>query len=345
MSLPPLPDYLSPSASPKRQGLGILLWLIIPLLLGLILAPLAVPTPEKPAVGLIRLETDIWYLSAWLVKQEIAEARADDRVKAVVIIIDSPGGEVAPTQDMFLEVLSLRQEMPVVGSINGMAASGGYYLALATDPLYAKPSSTIGNIGVWGFAPSEIGVTEEVLASGPFKLTASNPEQFLREIEGIKQEFIGTTTLMRGDRLTLTPAEISQGFAYPGRLAVQYGLIDKLASEADAVAEAARQAGLDDYDTIDLEEIVVTRLQAEADASGAQGLPLGLPNYQAELLTQNQVPGSSTTSPAETGSPTLENGVPWFFQPWLGTANPLTGQRNLPPGIYLLYDVSLGGEQ
>ncbi|HNB54893.1 MAG TPA: S49 family peptidase [Anaerolineales bacterium] len=335
MSLPPLPDY--PTAPPKKQGSGILLWLIIPLALGLILAPLAVPKPEKPAIGLIRLETDIWYLSAWFVKEEIAEARANDRVKAIVLVIDSPGGEVAPTQDMFMEILSLRQEMPVVGSINGMAASGGYYLALATDPLYAKPSSTVGNIGVWGFAPTEIGVTEAVLASGPFKLTASNPEQFLREIEGIKQEFIGTTQLMRGDRLTISAADISQGFAYPGRLALQYGLIDKLASQADAVAEAARQAGLEDYEVLDLEKVVTDRLLAEQAASdGAVG---ELPNVQT--------PDFANTAPSETG--VSSQAVPWLFQTWIGAPNPLTGERNLPPGIYLLYDVSFatqnGGEK
>jgi len=335
MNLPPPPDYPSLPPPPKRQGLAS--WLLIPLSLGLILAPLLVRAPEKPAVGLIYLETDIWYLSAWLIKQEIAEARENERVKAIVFVIDSPGGEVAATQDMFLEFLSLRQEMPVVGSINGVAASGGYYLALATDPLYAKPSSTIGNIGVWGFAPPEIGVNEAVLASGPFKLTASNPEQFLREIEGIKQEFIGTTQLMRGERLTLTPAEISQGFAYPGRLALEYGLIDAIASQAEAVAEAARQAGLDTYDILDLEEIVIDRLLAEEAANGsAQGYPPGLGSL-------NSVPGADNAAPAEGGESLPGSGTPWFFQPWLGAANPLTGQRNLPPGIYLLYDVRFGG--
>lgn len=333
-----LPDYPPLPQPPKRQGPGIMLWLIIPLLLGLLLAPLAVPTPEKPAVGLIHLESDIWSLSAYLVKLEIAEARENDRIKAVVLVLDSPGGEVAPTQDMFLEMLSLRQEMPVVGSINGMAASGGYYLVLATDPIYAKPSSTVGNIGVWGFAPSEIGVTEEVLASGPFKLTASNPEQFLREIDGIKQEFIGTTQLMRGDRLTISAADISQGLAYPGRVALQYGLIDKLASQADAVAEAASQAGIKDYDIIDLEEIVIKRLEAEA-ANGAVGY---LPNFTPEQAAQ------LNNTPSENAVPGASSSL-WLYQSWIGAANPLTGQRNLPPGVYLLYDVSFasqnGGEK
>ncbi|MFQ5617226.1 MAG: S49 family peptidase, partial [Anaerolineales bacterium] len=123
----------------------------------------------RPAVGVIYLETDIWAGSAWFVKQQINEARQTPRVEAVVFVLNSPGGEVAPTQDMFLELLSLRGEMPVVGSINGIAASGGFYLAMSTDPIYAKPSSTIGNVGVWGFVPPDIGVNEIVIASGPFK--------------------------------------------------------------------------------------------------------------------------------------------------------------------------------
>jgi len=337
MSLPSPPDFPSLPAPRRSRGWVTILLLAVALALGVWLSILAVP---RPAVGLIRLETDIWSLSAWLVKQEIIEARNNPQIKAVVLIIDSPGGEVAPTQDMFMEVLSLRGEMPVVGSINGLAASGGYYLALATDPLYAKPSSTIGNIGVWGFVPSQIGVNEQVLASGPFKLTASNPETFLREIEGIKQEFILTTQAQRGDRLTITPTEIGQGLAYPGRVALQHGFIDALASQADAEAEAARLAGIANYEVIDLEKIVVDRLLAEQNTGSAQGAPPGL------IPPAN---GGNTLS--DEGQPTLTGvgkGPLWFFQPWLGAADPLTGQRTLPPGIYLLYDVRVsdigGGE-
>jgi len=328
MSLPAPPDLPSlPAPRTSRAWVTVLL-LAAALALGVWLSTLTVP---RPAVGLIRLETDIWSLSAWLVKQEIIEARNDPRVKAIVLIIDSPGGEVAPTQDMFLEVLSLRREMPVVGSINGLAASGGYYLSLATDPIYAKPSSTVGNIGVWGFVPSQIGVNEQVLASGPFKLTASNPETFLRDIEGIKQEFIRTTQAQRGDRLTITGTEISQGLAYPGREALQYGLIDALASQADAEAEAARLAGIANYDVLDLEKIVVDRLLAEENSGSTQGAPPGLiPPANGENTFSDE------SQPALTGA---AKDPLWFFQPWLGAADPLTGQRTLPPGIYLLYDV------
>jgi hypothetical protein len=144
---------------------------------------------------------------------------------------------------------------------------------------------------------------------------------------------------MRGDRLNLTVSEISQGFAYPGRLAVQYGLIDKLASQADAVAEAARQAGLDEYDVIDLEKIVVDRILA----SRANGSPVASPSKL--VLSPSEETGAPTAPLSESGDSSLGSGIPWFFKPWLGAADPLTGQRNLPPGIYLLYDVRLGGEK
>ncbi|MCP4357063.1 MAG: hypothetical protein GY796_03475, partial [Chloroflexi bacterium] len=187
-----LSDLPAPTPPDNQTSLlkmlgNLLVWIALPLVLGWWLATTRIP---QPAVGIIHLESDIWAGSAQLVKMQIDEARTDPQIKAIVLVIDSPGGEVAPTQDMFMEILSLREVMPVVGSINSMAASGGFYLAMASEPIYAKPNSTIGNVGVWGFVPSDIGVNEVVLASGPFKLTADNSDEFLRNIEAIKQEFI-----------------------------------------------------------------------------------------------------------------------------------------------------------
>ena len=272
------------------------LWGVIPLLIGWLLALQIAP---QPAVGLIRLNTDIWAGSTELIMAEIKEAREDPGIKAVVVQLDSPGGEVVASQVLYLELQKLRREMPVVGSIDNMAASGAYYAAMGVDPLYAKPSSTVGNIGVWSFAPPEIGVNDVVIASGPFKLTASNRDEFLREIEGIKQEFLATVTSQRGERLKISPADLSQGLAYPGREALQLGLIDYLGTQSEAVATAAAQAGIANYEVVDLE---------------------------ARVLAAQY--GQST-------SPQLES--------WRGAADPITGQRNLSPGPYLLYDTHFGG--
>ncbi|MCH7589141.1 MAG: S49 family peptidase, partial [Chloroflexi bacterium] len=195
-------------------GGSLLLLGIASLLLGWLLAPTLVP---QPAVGIIRLNTDIWADSVELVMAQIESARQDPIIKAVVLQLDSPGGEVAATQTLYLELQSLRREMPVVSSIDGMAASGGFYVAMATDPIYAKPSSTVGNVGVWGFIPPDLAVNEVILASGPFKLTASNRAEFLRAIEGIKQEFLAAVVSQRGERLNISLVDLSQGLAYSGR--------------------------------------------------------------------------------------------------------------------------------
>ncbi|MBN2005655.1 MAG: S49 family peptidase [Anaerolineae bacterium] len=258
----------------------------------------------RPAVGIIKVNTDIWstgtdydFGSTELLLAEIEQARANPRIKAVVVQFDSPGGEVVASQSLFLELQALRREMPVVGSINTMAASGAYYAVLATDPIYARPSSSVGNIGVWGYTPSDLALNDFILASGPFKLTGSNRDTFLREIEEIKEEFLATVVSQRGERLQITPNEISQGLIYSGRDAVRLGLVDKIGPQTDAIAEAARQAGIAHYEVLDLEqEIIDTYFES---SSG--------------------------------------------FLKWEGAADPMNGERALPPGIYMLYDARLRG--
>lgn len=268
---------------------SVLLWVLAPLLIGWWVAQAYVP---QPAVGVIKLNSDIWFGSADLVLRQLEAARENPDIKAIVLQIDSPGGEVVPTQQLYSEVMDLRQDMPVVASIGSLAASGGFYLAMAADPIYAQPSSSIGNVGVWGFTPSELAVNDIVLASGPFKLSASNRTEFLREIEAIKQEFIVSVTSQRGDRLNISPETLAQGLTYPGREARNLGLIDHLGSPSEAVTKAAELAGIANYRTIDLEAQVFEALMQESNV----------------------------------------------VEPWLGAADPLTGRRNLPPGLYLLYD-------
>jgi protease-4 len=214
--------------------------------------------------------------------------------------------------------------MPVVASINSLAASGGFYLAMAADPVYAKPNSTIGNVGVWGFAPESIGVNEQVLASGPFKLTASNNDAFLLEIEAIKQEFLQTVQNSRGDRLDISTTDLSQGLAYTGRFALDFGLIDQLGSQSDAVDKAAELAGIENHEVIDLQEVLLDDLYGD-DAASVR-------------------PGWLNTAP-DTEEGAAAAAQPWFLAPWLGAENPLTGLRTLPPGVYLLFDVRIGGSR
>ena len=247
------------SSSPsgfRRLG-SALLWGVAPLLVGLWLAQTMVP---QPAVGVIRLYGDIYVESADFVLAQIEAARSDPDIAAVVVRLDSPGGEVAASEQLYMELQTLRREMPVVGSIDSMAASGGFYMAMGTDPIYAKPSSTVGNVGVWGYIPPDLGVNDVILASGPFKLTASNRDEFLRSIEAMKQEFLETVFSQRGERITISRVELSQGLAYTGRQAMGLGLIDHLGTETDAIRTAASQAGIAHYRVVDLPAQLIAEL-------------------------------------------------------------------------------------
>lgn len=279
-----------PQLTFKALG-GFLFWVIAPLLIGWWLAQSLM---GPPAVGVVTLQSDIWAGSADLVLRQLEMARENDNIKAIVFKIDSPGGEVVATQMMYAEVLALRQEKPVVGSIGSVAASGGFYLAMATDPIYAQPSSDIGNMGVWGYVPPDVAVNDIILASGPFKLTASNPAEFLHEIETIKREFLETVKTQRGEKLSLSDEELSQGLTYAGRAALQNGMIDRLGSLQEATDQAAKMAGIANYEVLDLQLAVILELE--------------------------------------------ESGLWIEPEPWLGAADPFTGARNLPPGIYVLYD-------
>ena len=292
---PSVPGTKVKKISWLRIIFNLLLCVALPLTGGYFLSRHVIPAP---AVGIIRLNVEIYSFSAEYVNQQIAEARANPHIKAVIVQIDSPGGEVTATQTIFLELQKLRREMPVVGSIDSIAASGAFYAAMATDPVFAKPSSTVGNVGVWGYFPSELGVNDVVLASGPFKLTASNTEEFLRGIESIKQEFLATVISQRGARLKITDIDLSQGLAYSGRDSLNLGLIDTLGSQTEAIEKAATLAGIAHYQVVDLEAVVINK-------------------YYSEL------------------SPLISN-------EWIAKADPLTGQRDLPPGAYLLYDARLG---
>jgi protease-4 len=291
---------MSFSAFLRKLG-QVLLWVVPPILILVAAWFLAEAHFPEPAVGIISLDTDIWAGSAALVQAQIDAAREDGQIKAVVVHIDSPGGEVVATQSIFLELEALRHEMPVVGSIETIAASGGYYAAMATDPIYARPSSDVGNVGVWAQIPPELAINDVVLTSGPFKLTGSNRDEFLRNIEGIRQEFVETVFAHRGERMQLSRAELSQGLLYTGRQAAELGLIDHIGTQSDAVKAAAEMAGIANYQTEDL-----------------------------ELRVWEEQYGSLVQAESEEVD-------------WIGVADPMTGERSLPYGIYLLYDVRLRG--
>lgn len=220
-----------------------LLWLALPLVVGLLVAALI----PQPVIGVISLAEPIYAYSAEQVITQIDYARSHPEVRAVVLVLDSPGGTVVDTEAVYLELLKLREHKPVVVSINSMAASGAYYLTAGSDYAFAKPTSMVGNIGVIGYLPSMPTIFEEIISTGPYKLWGSPRDTYMRQIEMIKQGFFAAVQAGRGDRLTAGPQVVLSGQIWPASEALRLGLIDELGSQSDAVEKAASLARVSNY--------------------------------------------------------------------------------------------------
>ena len=188
------------------------------------------------------------------------QAEQDPAVVAVVLRINSPGGTVAATESMYNEIVRFRErtQRPVVVSMAEVAASGGYYLALAGDHVIAQESTITGSIGVIiqtvNFADglARIGIDARALTSGPNK-DLMNPLEPERErhfeiMQGIVDEFYGAfrdrvierRTGVPGDRID----EITDGRVYTGKQAHELGLIDSTGGLREAFETAKQLAGV-----------------------------------------------------------------------------------------------------
>jgi protease-4 len=226
----------------------ILLLIVLPLGLGYQLSLYFAPTPQ---IAVIRIEGDIWGSYTAYVSQALEEAGNDPAVRAVVLEVVSPGGEVSASEGLYFDVLSLREKKPVIVSINEMAASGAYYVASAADQIYAKPGSMVGNIGVISVLPSDDLVDEELITTGPFKLSGGPQVAYVRQMEMLKQTFLAAIMAQRADRLQVGPETLSRGEIYLGVQAQQMGLIDAVGSQGEAIAAAGRAARVRHYEVVD----------------------------------------------------------------------------------------------
>jgi protease-4 len=229
----------------------LLLWIIVPLLIGTLIAA-AIP---RPVVGIITLDAAIDTETARDLIAQLTYARQHPEIRAVVLVMNSPGGTVADTETVYLEILRLRAEKPVVASIGTMAASGSYYLAVGTDYIYAAPTSEVGNIGVIGYLPSAPLIYEDTISTGPYKLWGTPRDQFMRELEMIKQGFYQAVVLGRGDQLEAGPEIVLSGQIWPGSEALRLGLIDALGTQTDAIEKAAALAHIGHYATADVRSL------------------------------------------------------------------------------------------
>ena len=194
----------------------------------------------------------------------LKQVEADKEVKALVLRIDTPGGEVTPSDEMYHRILLFkdrRKGVPVVVSMGSLATSGGYYAAMAGDYLFAEQTTLTVNVGVYqqGFNVSGLmkkyGVEDVTVHSSksPFKTVGSpygplpsEPETaYLQDmVDSMDAQFRSVVTAGRQGRLKKPLSDVCNGKAYPAPEALAMGAVDQIGYADDAYAYAAKAAGL-----------------------------------------------------------------------------------------------------
>ncbi|MGD8698992.1 MAG: signal peptide peptidase SppA [Gemmatimonadales bacterium] len=189
---------------------------------------------------------------------ELREYRRDSSIKGYVLVVNSPGGEVAPSQSIYHELTRVREEgYPVVAVIGSVGASGAYYAALGADTILAMPGSLIGSIGVLMEFPNfeelldKVGLRYEVIKSAehkdlgsPYREVTDEERRLLQGVvDDVYGQFVEAITEARGLSRD-SVARVADGRLLSGREAVEYGLIDGEGTLVDAIAMAGNMAGL-----------------------------------------------------------------------------------------------------
>jgi protease-4 len=226
-----------------------LVLVVVGLVAGAAVAPQAYDYATQPdgSVAVVEVHGSITGDTASAVVDNLREARQDDSVQAVVLDVNSNGGAASASEQLYLAVKRTAAELPVVTSVTGTALSGGYYAAAPTDDIYVTPASMVGSVGVRATLPTQ-GVPENQVVSGPDKVGGSTVDEVRQRIETLQNAFVGTVVAERGDRLELSRTEISHAKVYAGAEGVNNGLADEVGGLDAAVAAAADDAGLSDYD-------------------------------------------------------------------------------------------------
>jgi protease IV len=189
--------------------------------------------------------------------EELEDLRHDGSIKAVVLRVDSPGGEVGASQELHDAVARLADEKPVVVSVGSVAASGAYYAAMAADSIVCTPGAVVGSIGVILSYPTaatlldKLGVEWRVYKSGPLKDMGSfsrNPTEEEESVfDGIISDVYDQFVTAVADDRGLTREDVlslADGRIFTGRQALEAGLVDRLGDYQDAIAMAASMGGV-----------------------------------------------------------------------------------------------------
>ena len=209
---------------------------------------------SEPSVGVLVLEEEI--LGSIWATEALDHFQNDDHIKGVVLRINSPGGAVAPCQEIYQAVKALKK--PVVVSMGSVAASGGLYVAAGGDLIMANPGTVTGSIGVilqtveFSEAMDKVGVKSRTIKSGPFKDLGSPFREMRPEEEGLLEAMVGEVyeqflADLAAGRPKLKPEEVrglADGRIFSGAEAHRLGLVDELGGFEEAAKRAAAMGGL-----------------------------------------------------------------------------------------------------
>jgi len=235
------------------RSIGIGLFWICALAAGLWVAELVAP---QPVVLVIPIYNAISNGTADNVERALTDAIVDPAVAAIVMVIDSGGGDVIASERIYHAVLNARRTKPVFSFVSGFAQSGGYYIASATQAIFAPASSKVGSVGVlYRRDYRDPPFNTAWYFSAPYKLGSTRFEtiQHLDLDKGAFAESVYQRRLAAPNPITLTLAELSEARTYLGREALALGLIDSIGGRMNAIEAAAEGAGVADFQIVEAE--------------------------------------------------------------------------------------------
>jgi protease-4 len=229
----------------------------------------------------------------------LRKARLDDKVKAVVLRIDSGGGSMFASEVIRAEVLALKDAgKPVIASMSSVAASGGYWIASAANEIWAAPSTITGSIGVFGTfmtfenTLAELGVYSDGVATtemAGFSITRPLNEKMAQVIQMSVEEAYGRFIHVVANARNMTPEQvdkIAQGRVWIASQAKELGLIDKLGNKQDAIEAAAALAKLTHYDVKTIKQTLSPQQQMLQEILGTASIKtlLGIQTQKSSVL-------------------------------------------------------------
>lgn len=192
--------------------------------------------------------------------KEIKKLKDNDKVKAVVLRINSPGGSANASDEILFELEQLKKTKPIVVSFGDYAASGGYYIAMAGDKIYSEPNTLTGSIGVFGLVTYYKDIANKNGVRSDVVKTNTNANMFSalqgvspgtvsmmeKSVEGTYKRFVHFVTLNRKKSFEQIDA-IGGGRVWSGTRAKELGLVDEIGGINQAIADAAKRAKITDY--------------------------------------------------------------------------------------------------